>query len=94
MCIDVKFYEYVEGSKYNKYINIIGINYLSRDILFVGYPSDSVEYGRGIVEFLEEYINPKGSKYDDDNNNNIVSKIPRCGVIREAINVNLDDNFN
>ena len=42
---------------------MIGINYLSRDILFVGYPSDSKEYGRGIVEFLEEYINPKGSKY-------------------------------
>jgi hypothetical protein len=38
---------------------MVGINYLSRDILFVGYPSDA-EYGRGITHFLEEYINPTG----------------------------------
>jgi glycosylphosphatidylinositol transamidase len=58
----------------------IEINYLSRDIIFVGFHER--EYGKGISAFLEEYINPKG-----------VSLMPRSGTIRSAININLDDRF-
>lgn len=67
----------------NVYITLfIEINYLSRDIIFVGFHSNEREYGKGISAFLEEYINPKG-----------VSLMPRSGTIRSAININLDDRF-
>ena len=59
------------------------VNYLSRDILFVAYDARFADHGRSITAFLEEYFHPKG-----------ISKVPRCGTIRAAINVDLDDEFN
>ncbi|CAK63556.1 unnamed protein product (macronuclear) [Paramecium tetraurelia] len=58
------------------------INYLSRDIIFVGYHTNYKRYGQGITAFLEEYVNPQR-----------VSFMPRSGTIRSSININLDDKF-
>ncbi|CAD8171127.1 unnamed protein product [Paramecium pentaurelia] len=58
------------------------INYLSRDLIFVGYHSKYKRYGQGITAFLEEYVNPQE-----------VSFMPRSGTIRSSININLDDKF-
>ncbi|CAD8189640.1 unnamed protein product [Paramecium octaurelia] len=58
------------------------INYLSRDLIFVGHHSNHKSYGQGITAFLEEYVNPQE-----------VSFIPRSGTIRSSININIDDKF-
>lgn len=58
------------------------MNYLSKDIIFVGVDTNQKRYGRGIKAFLGEYINPK-----------TISRMPRSGTIRQSLHINLDDKF-
>lgn len=59
------------------------INYISRDIIFLGYDGRYRSQGKAIKEFLDNYYGSKRIGF------------PRCGTIRQAINIEIDnDNFN
>ncbi|KAL4469201.1 hypothetical protein ABPG72_008941 [Tetrahymena utriculariae] len=63
-----------------KYYENHKINYLSRDIIFLGYDSRGKKYGYSVEQFIKENLSEN-------------SQIPKCGVIRQALNIDLDSNF-
>lgn len=56
------------------------INYVSRNVLFLGYDSRGMDYGYSVQKFLEDYESPD-------------TTIPKCGTLRQAINIDLDSAF-
>ncbi|EAR83821.3 transmembrane protein, putative (macronuclear) [Tetrahymena thermophila SB210] len=63
-----------------KYYENHKVNYLSRDIIFLGYDSRGKKYGYSVEQFIKENLSEN-------------SQIPKCGVIRQALNLDLDSNF-
>lgn len=45
------------------------INYISRNVLFLGYDSRGADYGYSVQKFLEDYESPD-------------TTIPKCGTLR------------
>ncbi|KAL4431876.1 hypothetical protein ABPG74_012688 [Tetrahymena malaccensis] len=63
-----------------KYYENHKVNYLSRDVIFLGYDSRGKKYGYSVEQFIKENLSEN-------------SQIPKCGVIRQALNIDLDSNF-
>ena len=63
------------------------INYLSRSIIFLAHDGNYNQHGRAALAFLESYF--KGHTLPPN------SHFPRCGILRQAINIEIDEsNFN
>ena len=62
------------------FVCVSEINYISRNILFLGYDSRGMDYGYSIQKFLEEYESAN-------------TTIPKCGTIRQAVNIDIENGF-
>ena len=87
--IEVFFTARFLKKKPNNYKNyeILDINYLSRNIIFLAYDAKYKYYGRSVNEFLQQYLDPNLTKISQVNR--------KCGVIRHAINIDFEqEDFN
>ncbi|EGR32838.1 hypothetical protein IMG5_069520, partial [Ichthyophthirius multifiliis] len=64
-----------------KYYQLPQINYVSRDIMYIGYDFQSKKYGYSMEMFLKHHFSTQNT-------------LPHCGVFRQALNIDLEKDFN
>lgn len=57
------------------------INWLSKDIIFLAYPSESKTYGRAAKDFIDFYYSE-----------NHTWDLPRSGIIRQMVSLEIENN--